>query len=166
MTYYNDLEIGLFGKRCRIKTGYDERPFIYRIVASGIRSNAWCEVPITYQSEHNPVIHDTFEDILIVVADIIISDESRLLSVALKDVEIIEGEKMTIEEAMAWLNTDDHSAQGYAEALSVAFSCMERCKRVDEEKYRVTLDSLDYQGGHVDGWNDCLAWAKGEISNV
>lgn len=89
---YNMPPLGLFGKRCRISTGYDKRPFVYRIVNSGWMSNTWSEPPITYQSERNPVRHDHSENILIVVLDTLINENSRLLRVALKDVELMDEE--------------------------------------------------------------------------
>ena len=89
-TPYNMPTLGLFGKRCRILTGYDKKPFVYRIVNSELISNTWCEQPITYQSERNPIRHDYIENVLIVVLDTLISEDSRLIRVALKDVELID----------------------------------------------------------------------------
>lgn len=86
---YNMPTIGLFGRRCLIPNGYDKRPFVYRIVNSGIVSNGWCEPPLTYQSEHNVILHDHSEPILIVVCDTLIDENSKLIRVALKDVELM-----------------------------------------------------------------------------
>ena len=80
----------LFGKRCLIPTGYDKRPFVYRILSSDATSNTWIEPPITYQSERNPVRHDHSEPVLFVVLDTLISDQSRIIRVARKDAEIID----------------------------------------------------------------------------
>lgn len=102
-TPYNMPPLGLFGKRCRILTGYDKRPFVYRIVNSGLMSNTWCEPPITYQSERNPVRHDHRENVLIVVLDTLIDDNSRLIRVALKDVELMD-EAPTIG---GWISVKD-----------------------------------------------------------
>lgn len=90
MSEYKMPPLGLFGRRCKILTGYDKRPFVYRIVNSEWRSNSWCEPPLTFQSEHNPVHHDYYEDVLIVVLDTLISEDSRLIRVARKDVELMD----------------------------------------------------------------------------
>ena len=83
----------LFGRRCLIPYGYSERPFVYRIVSSDLKSNTWVEPPMTAQSEANPVHHDHSEDILIVVLDTLVSDDSKLHRVALKDVELLPDQK-------------------------------------------------------------------------
>lgn len=82
----------LFGRFCYIST-----PWIagnktrYRIVASGIRSNTWCEVPVT--GTPKPVPHDYFEEVCIVVLDTLVSEDSWLLRFALKDVEVLRDER-------------------------------------------------------------------------
>ena len=86
---YNMPSLGLFGRRCIIPHGYDARPFVYRIVRSGLKSNTWSEVPLTYQTETNPVLHKHMEEILIVVCDTLIDEKSKLVRVALKDVNLI-----------------------------------------------------------------------------
>ena len=79
----------LFGKYCYIDT-----PWIagaktrYRILGSGVLSNAWSEVPITGRSEL--VLHDSREEVVFVVLDTLVSDDSIIKRVALKDIEIIE----------------------------------------------------------------------------
>lgn len=108
-TPYNMPPLGLFGKRCRILTGYDKRPFVYRIVNSELRSNTWCEPPITYQSEKNPVRHDYSVNVLIVVLDTLISENSRLIRVALKDVELMD-EAPTVG---GWISVKDRTPKHY-----------------------------------------------------
>jgi len=102
-TPYNIPPLGLFGKRCRILTGYAKRPFVYRIVNSEWMSNTWCEPPITYQSERNPVRHDYSENVLIVVLDTLIDDNSRLIRVALKDVELMD----EVQDNAGWISVKD-----------------------------------------------------------
>lgn len=102
-TPYNMPPLGLFGKRCRILTGYDKRPFVYRIVNSELISNTWCEPPITYQSEKNPVRHGYRENVLIVVLDTLVNENSRLIRVALKDVELMD-EAPTVG---SWISVKD-----------------------------------------------------------
>ena len=87
---YNMPDLGLFGKRCIIPTGYSSRPFVYRILNSGVRSNTWCEVPLTVQSERTPKWHKDMEEVIYVVLDTLINEESRILKVALKDAEVME----------------------------------------------------------------------------
>ena len=60
-----------------------------KIVNSGILSNAWSEPPLTYYSEKEPIIHDHSEEVLIVVCDTLIDERSKLVRVALKDVELM-----------------------------------------------------------------------------
>ena len=90
---YNMPDIGLFGKRCRIKhVSNMKEGFVYRIVNSGIRSNCWKELPLGRAKSEN-VMHDYFEEIVIVVCDTLIDENSKLERVALKDIEIMqEGE--------------------------------------------------------------------------
>lgn len=79
----------LFGKYCYIDT-----PWIagtrtrYRIIGSGVRSNAWREVPVTGRTEL--VKHDYQEDVVFVVLDTLVSDSSTIERFALKDVTILE----------------------------------------------------------------------------
>ena len=110
---YNMPQLGLFGKRCRILTGYDKRPFVYRIVNSELISNTWCEPPITYQSEKNPVRHGYRENVLIVVLDTLINEDSRLIRVALKDVELID-ETPTIG---GWISVKDRLPEDEGDVL-------------------------------------------------
>lgn len=87
---YNMPYIGLFGKRCRIKhVSNMKEGFVYRIVNSGIRSNCWKELPLGRAKSEN-VTHDYFEEIVIVVCDTLIDENSKLERVALKDIEIMQ----------------------------------------------------------------------------
>lgn len=79
----------LFGKYCYIDT-----PWIagkntkYRIIRSGVRSNAWCEVPINGLTQMvNHGRHS--EDIVFVMLDTLIDETTKIMRVALKDIEII-----------------------------------------------------------------------------
>jgi len=90
MSKYNQPPKGLFGRYCIIPYGMNKEPFIYRIVNSGVRSNAWIEPPIMHPSVKHPVLHDYMEDVIYVVCDTLINENSKILKVALKDVELIE----------------------------------------------------------------------------
>lgn len=98
MSEYNMPPIDLFGKRCRIKHVSDlERGFVYRIVNSGVRSNCWKELPLgRYGNE--PIQHDTMEDMVFVVCDTLIDETSRIEKVALKDIEIMQGETIPLDK--------------------------------------------------------------------
>lgn len=105
---YNMPDIGLFGKRCRIKhVSNMKEGFVYRIVNSGIRSNCWKELPLGRAKSEN-VTHDYFEEIVIVVCDTLIDENSKLERVALKDIEIMQEEIKTVEdfEALNAINLD------------------------------------------------------------
>lgn len=93
MSGYNMPQVDLFGRRCIIANGYSSRPFVYRIVNSGVVSNAWCEPPLTVDSERNPIRHDFLTEILIVVCDTLIDENSKLVRVARKDVELMPYEE-------------------------------------------------------------------------
>lgn len=59
---------------------------IYKVIQR-FRSNAYCDVPLTYQTEHNCYIHDEVVDVVNVIHCGI--DESNVIRVALKDIELI-----------------------------------------------------------------------------
>lgn len=98
MSKYNMPPIDLFGKRCRIKHVLDlERGFVYRIVNSGVRSNCWKELPLgRYGNE--AILHDHMEDIVYVVCDTLIDEYSEIERVALKDIEIMQGETIPLDK--------------------------------------------------------------------
>jgi hypothetical protein len=98
MSEYNMPPIDLFGKRCRIKHVSDlERGFVYRIVNSGVRSNCWKELPLgRYGNE--AIRHDTIEDVVYVVCDTLINEDSKIEKVALKDIEIMQGETIPLDK--------------------------------------------------------------------
>ena len=98
MSEYNMPPIDLFGKRCRIKHVSDlERGFVYRIVNSGVRSNCWKELPLgRYGNE--AIQHDTMEDVVYVVCDTLIDEDSKIERVALKDIEIMQGETIPLDK--------------------------------------------------------------------
>ena len=95
---YNMPPIDLFGKRCRIKHVSDlERGFVYRIVDSGTRSNCWKELPLGRYGDE-AIRHDNIEDIVYVVCDTLIDEHSKIERVALKDIEIMKGETISMEK--------------------------------------------------------------------
>lgn len=115
MSEYNMCTKQLFGRRCKILTGFDCKPFVYRIVSSGIRSNAWSEVPLTYYTERELVKHDTLEECVIVVCDTLINEESRLIRVALKDIELMDEAVTKINKVIQEL---DYCLEGLCDICS------------------------------------------------
>ena len=78
----------LFGKYCYIDTPWIAgKKTRYRILGSGVRSNAWCEVPVTGRTEL--IHHDNMEEVVFVVLDTLVSDDSIIRRFALKDVDLI-----------------------------------------------------------------------------
>ncbi len=63
------------------------RPFVYRIIRSGVRSNAWVDTPIMAQA--NRQRHDEIKSVLFVVLDTLIDETSKIICVAVDDVELI-----------------------------------------------------------------------------
>ena len=87
---YRRADDQLFGKYCYIDTPWIAgEKTIYRIIRSGVRSNAWCEVPVnklTKKVNHG----EHSEEIVFVVLDTLIDEYTEIMRFALKDVEIIE----------------------------------------------------------------------------
>lgn len=78
----------LFGKKCYIDTPWIAgKRTVYRIIASGVKSNYWCEVPV---GMYRAVKHDYIEDIVFVVLDTLVTDDSKIERFALKDIKIID----------------------------------------------------------------------------
>lgn len=59
---------------------------IYKVIQR-FRSNSYCDVPLTYQTEHNCYVHDEIVDVVNVIHCGI--DECHVVRVALKDIELI-----------------------------------------------------------------------------
>ena len=110
----------LFGKYCYIDTPWIAgKNTIYRIVNSGVRSNAWVEVPISGREE--VVLHDYQEDVVFVVLDTLISEDSRIKKVALKDVEIADTPQTEVEDGEDYLRgyNDGYYARGVLDKAGV-----------------------------------------------
>ena len=128
---YNQPPKGLFGRYCIIPYGMSKEPFIYRIVNSGVRSNTWIEPPIMHPSVKHPVQHDNMEDVIYVVCDTLINEGSKILKVALKDVELIEDrgyEYHTDHTDCIWYGNDsrcpvtcDQYRDGWNDAMEYIF---------------------------------------------
>ena len=86
---YRRADDELFGKYCYIDTPWIAgEKTIYRIVRSGVSSNAWCDVPVKFNDE--TVTHNHKEDIVFAVLDTLIDENTKIKRFALKDVKIIE----------------------------------------------------------------------------
>ena len=87
---YRRADDQLFGKYCYIDTPWIAgKKTIYRIIRSGVRSNTWCEVPVSGRTKKvNHGRHS--EEIVFVVLDTLIDEHTEIMRFALKDVKIIE----------------------------------------------------------------------------
>jgi len=86
----------LFGKCCYIDTPWIAgKKTVYRILASGVESNTYCNVPVTGKTK--PELHKDFEQIVYVVLDTLVSENSEILRFALKDVEITDDESKEVK---------------------------------------------------------------------
>lgn len=120
---YNMPPKGLFGKRCRIKHCSNlKRGFVYRIVNDGVRSNAWRELPLGRFGKE-PVLHDTFEEVVFVVCDTLIDESSKIEKVALKDIEIIEQEPC---DKCAYSTSEDCQYDNITETIPPFEDCISR----------------------------------------
>lgn len=105
----------LFGRYCYIDTPWIAgKKTRYRILSSGLRSNSWCEVPVTGRTE--PVTHFHTEELVLVVLDTLVSDDSIIRRFALKDIELIPADVVPI----------DGTAYGYPVKELVVFA--EACR--------------------------------------
>lgn len=77
----------LFGSYAWISYGISGIKHVYKVV-SNFQSNTYCDVPLTYQTENNPYIHDEIVDVLNVIHCGI--SEDKVIRVALKDCELVE----------------------------------------------------------------------------
>lgn len=80
----------LFGRYARIAYGHalggEQDYHIYKCIQS-FRSNCYCDVPLTYQTENNCYNHENIVDVVNVIHCGI--DENRVIRVALNDIELI-----------------------------------------------------------------------------
>lgn len=80
----------IFGRYARIAYGHaldgKQDYHIYKCIQS-FRSNCYCDVPLTYQTENNCYNHENIVDVVNVIHCGI--DENRVIRVALNDIELI-----------------------------------------------------------------------------
>jgi hypothetical protein len=94
MSKHYTLPDDLFGRKCKIQEiRYGtEKETVYRIINSEILSDTWADVPVSCCNEN--VHHDHMENVLIVTREgLEIDERSKLIRVALKDVELIPSEE-------------------------------------------------------------------------
>jgi len=80
----------LFGWYAEIKTNFNQEMFLYKVI-SCIESNAYCDIPILYNSE--PTLHKDMTTVLKVICCGI--DETKVERVALKDCRLINPKEVT-----------------------------------------------------------------------
>ena len=80
----------LFGRYARIAYGHavsgKQNYHIYKCIQT-FKSNCYCDTPLTYQTENNCYSHEDVTDVVNVIHCGI--DESRVIRVALKDIELL-----------------------------------------------------------------------------
>lgn len=80
----------LFGRYARIAYGHalggEQDYHIYKCIQS-FRSNCYCDVPLTYQTENNCYKHENIVDVVNVIHCGI--DENRVIRVARNDIELL-----------------------------------------------------------------------------
>ena len=119
MSDYNMPDRGLFGRRCKIKTGRNAEPFIYRILHSGTLSNTWSEVPLTRETRLRKTVHaGEMKPVIYVVCDTLIDDSSEILCVALKDVELMPEDVRPVTKGK-WESGAQDFQTGYTHTCSV-----------------------------------------------
>lgn len=157
----------LFGRRCLIPYGYSERPFVYKIVSSDLKSNTWVEPPMTAQSEANPVHHDHYEDILIVVLDTLVSDDSKLHRVALKDVVLLP-------ERSGWINVKDRLPEEHKSIFAPWFGTAKWSKAMWQHESDFVLACQRFEDGsqivirtntHDGQWFQSVSKLPGKITH-
>lgn len=92
----------LFGRYARIAYGHalggEQDYHIYKCIQS-FRSNCYCDVPLTYQTENNCYNHDDIVDVVNVIHCGI--DESRVIRVARNDIELLPAPD--VEPVQEWI---------------------------------------------------------------
>ena len=85
----------LFGRYARIAYGHalggEQDYHIYKCIQS-FRSNCYCDVPLTYQTENNCYNHENIVDVVNVIHCGI--DENRVIRVALNDIELLPAKEV------------------------------------------------------------------------
>lgn len=98
----------LFGRYARIAYGHalggEQDYHIYKCIQS-FRSNCYCDVPLTYQTENNCYNHENIVDVVNVIHCGI--DENRVIRVALNDIELIPAPDVEPVKHGRWLTWEE-----------------------------------------------------------
>ena len=127
----------LFGRYARIAYGHaldgKQDYHIYKCIQS-FRSNCYCDVPLTYQTENNCYNHDDIVDVVNVIHCGI--DESRVIRVARNDIELLPAPDVEPVRYGRWerCGGDLHSS-GYAIYCSI-------CNKTHFVHYKYSLGGL------------------------
>lgn len=109
----------LFGRYARIAYGHalggEQDYHIYKCIQS-FRSNCYCDVPLTYQTENNCYKHENIVDVVNVIHCGI--DENRVIRVALNDIELIPAPDVEPVRYGWWMPIYESEISGYDPALS------------------------------------------------
>ena len=94
----------LFGRYARIAYGHalggEQDYHIYKCIQS-FRSNCYCDVPLTYQTENNCHTHDNIVEVVNVIHCGI--DENRVIRVARNDIELLPADDVEPVKRGRWL---------------------------------------------------------------
>lgn len=107
----------IFGRYAKIAYGYkkygripgEQDYHIYKCIQR-FRSNYWCDVPLTYQTENNCYNHGEMQDVVNVIHCGI--SETKVIRVALKDIELLPPADVRENVHGRW-KTDGCAANGH-----------------------------------------------------
>ena len=104
----------LFGRYARIAYGHALRGkqdyHIYKCIQN-FRSNCYCDIPLTYQSENNCYKHDEIVDVVNVIHCGL--DENKVIRVAIKDIELIPTVEAKPVVHGHWIEQEDGNLDTY-----------------------------------------------------
>ena len=115
----------LFGRYARIAYGHaldgKQNYHIYKCIRS-FMSNCYCDVPLTYQTENNCHAHDNIVEVANVIHCGI--DESRVIRVALNDIELLPAEDVEPVRHGRWIYREFDDEYGWRQE----YECSECAK--------------------------------------
>lgn len=150
---YRRADDELFGKYCYIDTPWIAgKKTIYRIIRSGVRSNAWCEVPVnglTKKVNHG----EHSEEIVFVVLDTLIDEHTEIMRFALKDVEIITADRKTEPQTVDWKDEmwteavkDEPQTCSFSDCNNFKNPDYERCIECKRKQIKLKTEQTEREG--------------------
>lgn len=149
----------LFGRYCYIDTPWIAgKKTRYRIIGSGVRSNAWCEIPVTGRTEL--IHHDNMEEVVFVVLDTLVSDDSIIRRFALKDVDLPPADVRPVVRGK-WIKVGGYFTPGG----DPVWECSECGKGRHVYGVEHGTYGADISDGQWVACPNCDAWMKGGESD-